>query len=165
MSLSNYVPDLDDIRALLGVSVEELENDTISLRVYERNLEESLIDLDPEMIGDYQEVESIEAPSRTEAQRRFFNALQSYATYHVAVDLAGALPQFSPRLISDSKASVQRHNDPYQKTIEAVERGFAKATERLKQRYGALKERAVAEITTVPVFVASVPTADPVTGS
>lgn len=166
MRLPSYVPSLSDIRALLGVSVDELEDETICLLVYERNLEESLIDIDEDIIDDYQAVVATATASRTKEQRRFFNAFQTYATYHVADDLTGALPQFSPKVIGDSKAQMQRHaNDPYLLTTEAVKRGLALASARLKSAYAVLNGGSAAERTTVPVIVASTPSADPVTGA
>lgn len=175
MLLTDYVPAYEEIRALLGVSDEELADGTLGLRVFLRSLEEGLNEIDDSLtkpagslLAQFKTVAKIANETRTATQQRFFEAVQTYATYHVAADLTVTLPQFSPKTISDGKAMVQRHADsPYKVTIDGVLAGKSRALSRLKNAYQIqLGETPTSVITSLPaVLVISAPDTDTVTGS
>jgi len=167
ITLSAYIPDYSEVRALLGVSEDELEDKTIGLRVFLRSLEETLNEISENLIDQFIAVIAIAAVDRSSAQARFHNAVQTFATYHVAADLSESLAQFSPKTISDGKAMVQRHADsPYKVTIDGILRGRTLALNRLKSAF--IIVQGGTSGTTIPVFsglAVSTPTADPVTGT
>lgn len=175
MQMLDYIPSYDEVRALLGVNDEELADRTIGLRVYVLSFEESLNELDESMSkssgalrSQFDTVRKIAQASRTAVQQRFFDNVQSYATYHVADDLVSTLPQFSPKTITDGKAMVMRHADaPYQKVIEGVRAGKARAVGRLKRAYQGQLGEAVTTSVVTPASPLRVSTlgVDPVTGS
>lgn len=166
MAIQAYISSFDDVRALLGVSDEELEDATIALKVYERLLESDLIEIDPSLIGDFVAVNAEPTESRTSAQRAFLSAMQVFSTFCVANHLATALPQFSPRLITDSKATMQRHSEKaYEVTLAGIQKGLAVASARLRKAHATLADRSVVEITVFSGLALSSPTSDPVTGT
>lgn len=174
MSLLTYVASYDEVRALLGVSDDELPDSTLALRVFYRSLEEGFNEVDETvseatgtLLAQFKTVSAIAHAARTAVQQRFFDNVQSYSSYHVASDLADSLPQFSPKTISDGKAMVQRHSDsPYKLTIDGVRLGKARALARLKRAYAVqLGDTAPSSVASpVSVLLISNPDNDPVTG-
>lgn len=175
MSLTTYVPEFHDVRALLGVSDDELSDTTIGLRVFYRSLIESFNEIDEELeqtsgtlVSEFAEVAQIANASRTADQQRFFENVQSYASFYVANDIAPSLPQFSPKTITDGKAMIQRHADsPYKVTQEALTRGLARALSRLKRAYQTQLGQTPSSSAIEPssIFEIGVPDADPVLGT
>jgi hypothetical protein len=175
MSLLSYVASYGEVRVLLGVSEDELDDTMLSYTVFRRSLEEGLNEIDEALtkatgtlIAQFKTVSAIANASRTAAQQRFFDNVQVYASYHVASDLADSLPQFSPKTISDGKAMVQRHADsPYKIVIDGVRIGKARALARLKRAYATqLGDTPVSSVVTpIAALYISSPDADPVTGT
>jgi hypothetical protein len=175
MSLLTYVASYEEVRALLGVEDEELPDARISLRVFLRSLEEGLNEIDISVSKasgtlrtEFLEVSQIANETRTAEERRLFDNVQAYCAYHVACDIAGALPQFSPKTITDGKAMVQRHADsPYKMVLAALESGKSKALSRLVRAYSDYLVETLTPSTSEPIsyFVVSTPDSDPVTGT
>lgn len=175
MALLDYVASYDDIRALLGVSDDEIDNATLGLILFARSLDEGFNDLDDSLgqpagtlASYYSGIASVAEASRTAAQKRFFANVQTYAAFHVAGDLVDTLPQFSPKTISDGKAMVQRHADgPYKITIDGVRLGKARALSRLSRAFQTILGQATTGGTgsVIVGLVISSPTSDPVTGT
>jgi len=173
MSLLTYVSSYEDIRALLGVSSDELADSTMELRVFERSMIEGFYDIDITLdlaqgtvLAAFAVVSAIANASRTSNQQSLFANVQSYATYYVAGDLASTLPQFSPKTITDGKAMVQRHADSgYRDTLAGIAIGKARAGSRLKRAYTLSVGGTVTAATVFDGLLISVPDSDPVTGS
>lgn len=167
MALTDFTT-YDDIRAALGVSSEEIEDATISLPVYEFSLQGELEDVDStlNLILDFATVVEIAPGLRTAAQSRFFQATYLFATYAVARHLTSSLPLFSPKEVTDGKASVVRYaQDPYERTIERVEKLYEKQRVKLAEAYAAFKTTSVAAPVRRVFFVTSAIATDPVTGA
>ena len=173
MSLLTYVESYADIRALLGVSDDELADATLALRVYLLSLQEGFNEVDDTLaqasgtlLAQYTSVAAIAEVSRTAAQQRFYNNVRAYSTYYVAADCADTLPMFSPRTITDGKAMVQRHADsPYKDTVAAIKAGKVRALARLQRAMTVLLGGTADSSTAVSLstyFLVSEPTTDPV---
>lgn len=154
----------DDIRAALGVSVDEIEDATISLPLYENNLAVELDEIDLDLATDYATINAL--PTKTAVQTRFLTIAQLFATYAVAKQLTTSLPMFSPKEISDGKASMVRFaQNPYKDTIAEVKRQWEANRARLEAAYAALADGTAAPATVLPYLTVSSPDSDPVTGT
>jgi hypothetical protein len=161
------VTTFEDIRAVLGVSPDELEDPTLSLDVYALNLEAEMRDLGPAFVSDFEAVQ-VKAPvDRTDAERWFLGMSKLFGTYAVAKHLLGSLPLFSPKEITDGKASISRYAaNPYTDTIKAVEAQYAQARSRATSAYDAVRVATSTARGALPVFMAAGPASyDPVTGA
>jgi hypothetical protein len=154
-----------DIRAVLGVSIEELSDPTLSLDVFALNLEVEMRDLGVSVVSDYLAVLAKPALQRTEQEQWFFTTTKLFGTYAVAKHLLGSLPLFSPREITDGKAAFTRYAaNPYTDTIKAVGAQYAQARSRVSDAYGVLNAQ-TAVVTGTPLYMAGGPAGyDPVTG-
>lgn len=161
MSLLNYTT-YDDIRAALGVSDEELEDDVLGLQLYEDHLSFELSDVHPELAALHTSFESIAV--LTSAQERFMVACRGFATYAVARALTSTLPMFGPKSVEDGKARMERFADPYKATIEAVNKSYAAWKTRLEAAYGTLMSTSKPTVF-VSYAVSATPTYNPITGA
>jgi hypothetical protein len=154
----------DDIRAALGVSSDEIEDATLSLSLYELNLTSEFEDIGLTLESDYATVAALS--SRTAVQDRFLQATRLFATYAVAYQAATSLPLFSPKDISDGKATVSRYADsPYKEVVKRIEQLYGKYKARLEAAFAANGAVSAPSITPRPYFTVSVPDSDPVTGT
>lgn len=164
MALTTYTA-YADIRAVLGVSNEELEDATLALEVYESNLTFEMEDVNASIISEYTTVSAIASGSRTDAQQRFYKAVRLFATYAVAKQLCSSLPLFGPKDVSDGKASQSRFADsPYKETIRRIEAGFDRLRGKLDEAYADLSAGSSVAVERT-LFAVSSPDTDPVTGS
>lgn len=130
MALLDYT-SYDEIRALLGVSDEELEDETLALPVYYTGLLEDFATIDLRLQGI---IDALPDPAdQTPLQARVYRLSQLFSSYSVARQLCPALPMFAPRSVADGKASMSRFIDPYKDTIKGVESGYSLNFDRLLQ--------------------------------
>lgn len=155
----------DDIRAVLGVSDEELEDTTISLPVYTLTLEAELRDIGPSLPAALEVVRAKDSGLRTDDETWLLKTAQLFVTFSIARQLTTGLPLFSPKEITDSKASVVRFaSNPYADTIAMVREQFAVNQSRLSTAFRAVET--VPAILAAPVYLlVSSPSVDPVTGA
>lgn len=164
MALLDY-STYDDIRAVLGVSNEELEDVTLALGVYSSNLVMELEDVDADLPSEYATVAALASNVRTEAQQRFYDVTRLFAVYAVAKQLGSSLPLFSPKDVSDGKASQSRFADsPYRETLKKVDAYYGRTREKLETTYAALSSSSTTA-TQRTLFSISSPASDPVIGS
>lgn len=163
MALSDYTTP-DNIRAVLGVEDDELKDETLSLEVYEFGLRQELDLIDLDLADDYATIADLD--SKTDTQRRFYEACRMFATYAVAKSLLSALPLMAPKEITDGKAATSRFaQDPYKETTKAVTSWYEIHKQRLEDAYDLLNASPVSEIQLPTMMLVGVPTNDPVTGS
>lgn len=164
MDITAYT-SFDDIRAVLGVSIDELEDPTISLPVYALNLEAELRDISPQLPSDLEAVRGKEPSLRTSDETWLLQMGQLFVTYSVANQLSSAMPMFSPKEISDSKASLSRFSmNPFTETIKRVKEQFETTKSRLTAAYDVVKANSGTKVR--PAYmVVSRPGRDPVTGT
>lgn len=152
----------DQIRAILGVSEDELSDATIALEVYLSGLSEDLLDISDSLEADYLIVNALVV--RIAKEQRLWRTARSFATFSLAKRLGTGLPMFGPKDITDGKASVNRFSDsPYRTTLKNIEEEYGLAKQRLIDAYTAYS----ASVNTVAPRVyaqVSSPTFDPITG-
>ena len=154
----------NDYRAVLGVDSDELEDTTLALELYSSFLEMELAEVSEDVPAEYVTVKAIAELSRTTEQAVFYAATRLFALYAVANQLGTSLPLFSPKDITDGKASISRYADsPYRDTLKNVTKNY----DRLKNKLAAAYSTLSSSSNTVPVrnyFAVSSPTYDPVVG-
>lgn len=97
-----------DIRALLGVSEEEIEDATINSAVFSTQLEATLDDMSPLLATNYAAIKLIPEVNRTPVQVKFLKTAALYAAYIVAYDMLTSMTHFAPERVTDGKAEFQR---------------------------------------------------------
>ena len=151
-----------DIRAVLGVSDDELEDGTLALDLYSDYLTMELEDIHLDLPTEFTTVSAISEGSRTAAQQRFFQATKLFAPYAVANQLGSSLPMFGPKDISDGKATVGRFADsPYRTTLDRVKKDYDRLKLRLGEVYAALTSSSRTTVVR-ELFAVSAPQSDPV---
>lgn len=150
-----------DIRAVLGVSDDELSDETLGLSLYSDFLTQELEDVHVDLPGTYETIKAKATPSLLET--RFLRTCNLFATFAVAKQLTAALPLFAAKDVTDGKAAVGRFDNPYKDVIKSI-----------NEQYGTMRTRLVAALSSVgtsgsasvaPVYFAVVsPATDPVTG-
>jgi hypothetical protein len=161
MALINYT-SYEDIRAALGVTDEELDDDTLGLQLYEDHLKADLEDVSYDVDTVHAGLEG--ASTLTATEERFMRASRLFATYSVAKALTNTLPMFGQKSVEDGKAKVERFTDPYRATVLAVNSEFERWRSKLKATYEAIGQ--VATTTSSRVYAMAVtPSSDPITGT
>lgn len=165
MALTDFTT-FNDIRATLGVSTDEIEDDTLSLEVYESSLILELTSVDPLVIVEYLNLPS-DVSTLNGLQAAFRRAVRLFSTYAVAKQLTISLPLFSPKDISDGKATVGRYStDPYKEVVKGVIGRYDEYKDVLAAAYSVLYVSTVSAPVTASIggFRQVSPTYDPVTG-
>lgn len=165
MQITDYT-SYEEVRAALGVTDEDLEDDQLVLQMYADVLQIELEDVHVNLIGTYNDAVATATP--TVDQQRFMQAAHLFATYAVARHLAATLPLFSPEQVTDGKAMTRRaqSDGPYQKAIEAVGREYARFRVRLSQMFAVLSSSSTGSSLVAKSYFSTVtPSSDPVTGA
>lgn len=113
------VSSYDEVRAILGVSNEELEDATLGLSIYDTEVDIKMDSLSAAASGVYDTVAAIAEGSRTADQQRFYKVYRLLCSYLFAETLFKSLPMFSYKQLTDGKAEVARFE-----SFETVERGI-----------------------------------------
>lgn len=128
--------DSDLVRAVLGVSEEELENTTIESTIFGARLTEDMYALNASMPGDFETIVDLPVPSAL--QTRFLNLVEAWASYTVASYLLESISMFAPKEIEASRDRFARVEDPYSQLKADVTRALATVTSRLLAVYAQL---------------------------
>lgn len=152
-----------EIRASLGVSVDEIDDATLGLALYADTLQVELEDVALTLPAVYDVTKALPTPSDDE--KRFLQAARLFATYAVARQLTTSLPLFGPEEITDGKAAVKRFADPFKKVTEAVGQEYARFRNRLGQAFAVVNSTTVNAETQKSYFSVVSPSTDPVTGA
>lgn len=154
-----------DVRAVLGVADDELEDATLALEVYASHLEMELDDIHPALIAKYFETEGVDEATRTETQAKFYKLTRLFAAYAVARQCVSGLPMFGPKDVSDGKAVVSRFADsPYKQVIDEVKTQYDRLLLALEKIFSELIS--VSATTTTRTYMAAIGQGiDRVTGS
>lgn len=165
MAMLDYTT-YDDIRAVLGVSSDEIEDSTLSLQVYEFGLSSEIRAVSRSLATDVATVIAIAEGSRTTAEAELLEVMSLFATYAVARQLLTSLPLFSPKEISDGKASQTRYaTNPYEETIRRVESEFNRFKAELEEVYASYKSTTAQSRVERTYLMVSSPASDPITGT
>lgn len=108
----------DEIRAVLGVSDEELEDGTLALPMYLKLLQMDFGGLSEELESKYLAAKAEPAP--TAQEQRLLDVVSVFSAYAIASHLLTSMTLFAPKQITDGKASTDRVSDPFESVREGV---------------------------------------------
>jgi hypothetical protein len=153
-----------EVRAVLGVNVDELPDATLALPMYARALQAALEGIAVDLPTDYATIAAKVEGDRTVPEQRVFDTAALYATYQIAVQLASSLPIFSPKQITDGKSGFSRYADsPYKEAVREARAKYEEYAKLLGTHYGAFN--GTGTTVTRSYFSGAQPTSDPVTGT
>ena len=155
----------DEIRAVLGVSDEELEDATLLLPLYEKALKLDLETVGAGLVAQFRTVSAVAYGSRTADQQTFFDLVRLFSAYAVAMPLLTSLPYFAEFRIQDGWAQKERIADPFDKTREGVIAGFTAFRLKLSAAYTAIVGGTAVSRVTRTLAVGTGLTLDPVTNT
>jgi hypothetical protein len=155
LTLPDYT-SYDEIRAVLGVSDEEIEDTTLALPIYAQKLEFEMEEISVNLQGFY--TTALAAVPPTAAQTKLLNTVQVFSAYAIAKHLLGSASLFAPRRIGDGRAETERVTDPFEALRQHVEAGYQymkqkviAALEGLGEQVGAATSRTYAASAGLPV--------------
>ena len=128
----------DEVRAVLGVSDEELENATLSLPLYAQQLELELESVYVSLPSMYTGIQALDPALRTPQQQKLFDIVQVYSAYATGKILLVSAPRFAPKRISDGRAEVERVADPFATLRDDLEQTLLSLRARLVRALEAL---------------------------
>ena len=117
----------DEIRAVLGVSDEELEDGTLALPMYLKLLQLDFGDIEAQYLAAKASI----TPSA--AEQKLVDVVSVFSAYAISKHLLTSLPLFAPKRITDGRAETDRITDPF----EGVREGVNSMYPVLKSRVGA----------------------------
>lgn len=164
MELTAYTT-FSDVRAIIGVTAEELPDTDLALEVYLFGLESELDGVSSTLNADFLvAAAAVVAGTDTTAQKVLYRATRLFATAQVASTAAQSLPLRAQKSITDGKASVSRFSDsPYKATLENLNKLLAQTKANLKEQYDIILGNGT--VLNIPSFLGIVvPTIDPVVG-
>jgi hypothetical protein len=165
MNLST-VTSYAEVRAILGVSEEELEDTELDTPAWSTEVLFKVLDISPVAMPTYETVTALPVADRTELQQRFFLVYRLFCAYSFAEVLFNSLPMFAFRQVTDGKAEATRFE-----SLETVGRGIASGTNtarlRLRQILTAMGlESTGSQVSAGPTMLAAVTLGvNPVTNS
>lgn len=126
----------NDIRAALGVSLDDIKDSVLSLDIYSDSLTQEFEEISLDLETTYTTKSAL--PTPTAAETRFITACNLFATYCVAKQLTAAMPLFAAKQLSDGKAQVSRFDNPYKDVVAQVLAQYEKARSRLLAAFEAI---------------------------
>lgn len=160
MSLTAYTT-YAAIRAALGVSSKELTDAVLGTEIYEYELLRELRAIDAGLPADFATVAAVAEPRPTVSQN-LYEAVRLFAAYNVANHCLSVLPLFSPKAISDGKASLSRHT--FEDAVARVESLFIRLRKSLIDAYAVYNGGTATDSYSLPPLTSSSPDYDPVIG-
>jgi hypothetical protein len=152
----------DEIRAVLGVSDEDIEDATLELAIYDHYLTMELEEVNIDLPETFATTNALTTP--TAVQSRFLQATAMFAAFAVAKQLTSSLPLFAAKQVTDSKAGITRSDNPYKDTIKSIGIEYTRVRNRLIQSLDALGSTTAAPVTRKFFGIVS-PSSDPITGT
>lgn len=153
----------DQVRALLSITDEELEDITLAQPNFEIELFEQLREVAEPLQQLYLDTLLVSSPSA--AQSRFIRLVKSFSGYAVAVQLLNALPLLAVASDADARAKYERFEKPFERVEAAIRAAFQVATNRLIDAYNSVAPTPINVPTSMYPITSAVGLAtDPVTG-
>ena len=163
MAILQTYATADEIRAVLGVSPEELEDTTIERPLYVRQLQFDLADVGEGVEAAYLVVSAMSPSTRSVKEQKLYDVTAVYSSYVISRLLLTSLGLFAPKQITDGRASQTRIEDPYKRVREGVEASYAVLRNRLLVAYTALGN-SVGVVTNLAYVVTAPLSVNPITG-
>ena len=126
----------DEIRAVLGVSDEELENGTLALPMYLKLLQMEFGDMEPTLEAQYLAAKGSASP--TAEEQKLVDVVSVFSAYAISKNLLTSMPLFAPKRITDGRAETDRVTDPFEGVREGVNSTYSILLARVKAALEAL---------------------------
>lgn len=153
----------DNIRAILGISEEDIPDAAVLDMNFAVRLQEKLYDLSPTLIDYYASTKAL--PTPTTDQQRLLDMVGSFASYVVAQALAETGANSMPKAIEDGKAKMERMDRAFDDLRDVLTQTLAYLSTKILAIYQKLEPTADVRVTTSPIYMANVGLGfDPVTG-
>ena len=153
-----------EVRAVLGVSDEELEDSTLGLSIYDTEVDIRVDQVSASAATVYATVSALPEGDRSADQERYYKVYRLLCSYLFAEALFKSMPMFSYKNVTDGKAEVSRFE-----SLETVERGIKAGVNTARLRLTELLAAlgfGTTGVSRTPVFLASTGLAvNPVTNS
>ena len=155
---------LSSVRALLGVTVKELPDETLQDAIYVLTLQAEFRKISATLEADY--LAAVPDVETNADAATFVGAVNLFSAYFIAKRCLAALPQFAPRSVTDGKAGFIRHTDKaFSSAATQLLEDYAVARAGLLDTYTTyLPSAALTAATTRDLFAASSPAEDVVVG-
>ena len=156
----------DEVRAVLGVSDDELDDTTLGLGVYASALNIAMSEVNDDFATYLTGLKA--TSSRNAREELFVDYSALFCAYSVASHLCSALPMFGLKDVGDSKATASRFAlDPYKATIADVRGRLDVYKNKVIELYNELNPMDATSSPSISFTVMgkSTPTSDPVTGA
>lgn len=164
MNLTHYTTN-DEVRAVIGVSEEEITDSDLALAIWSTVLELKLAEVSDLLISTYDDVAAIAEGSRSSNQQKFYLLTRMYSAYAVGEELLATQPMFSFKRVTDGKAEAERF-DKWEDVKVGVIKGASVAKKRLMLALGLLNVGyATPSLTTLVPILSTGIASDPVTGA
>lgn len=158
----------DEVRALIGVTEEELTDETLGLEAYQMVLNFELDRIgtpenDGALADAFRLVKDIPLATRSSVQRRLYDAVRLFSPFPVVLHLETAVPLFAPKAITDGKAAVTRHSEsPFKDQFNRARQSYERFRQNLERAWAAYNS-SDATVVSLPTLVrVSSPDTDPV---
>lgn len=154
----------EQVRALLGVSDEELTDETLNLPVYEHGLQFELQKVSEGLPALFTTLK--DKPQLSSAEDRLVKSVEYYCAIEGAVQAGSSLALVAPKRMTDDKSGFERFSDsPYRDVLERLQLKLIGARGALIRALESLTGATISEPVSVATqFVAVKRGYDPVTG-
>ena len=159
MELADFTT-YDEVRAMLGVSDEDISDATLALPVYIQSLQ---LDLETEYVdlaSTYLDYKDLAAPTANE--QKLVNLVQVFSAYATSKSLLASSTLFAPKQITDGRASLIRF-DASSDLRDDIDKALVAIRRRLKLLLIALGLIAEEVVTTRNYFGVAGLAVDPIT--
>lgn len=120
MAVTDYTT-YNDIRAVLGISDEELEDETLALDVTSNRLDMLLGRVATGLPAAWSDAKAaVDAGTPTTLQKRLVGCVQVWASYAVAGLMLTSMRMFAPKKLTDGKGEFDRFTDPWASMKEDI---------------------------------------------
>jgi hypothetical protein len=152
----------DNVRATLGVSVDEIDDSVVMDKNNATRLAERMNELSPDLAAYYLTLKALGSP--TANQTRMIDLVESFASYIVAQRIAETGAISIPKSIEDSKAKMERNTDFYKDLLTNLLNSIAYISSKISSLYLILVPGGTVVASVVPVYMVTSPISfDPVT--
>jgi len=155
----------EDVRAVLGISDDDLEDAALDLGVYAGDLYLALTEISEDLPALYVTKKAIAEGSRTSDEQKFVLLVSRFATYQVARQ-SGAAILMGAQKITDGKAEMARFtSSPYKDLLDRVEAEYARVRRLLENVFATLTGGDTVANPAATLLVGAKPAVDRVTNA
>lgn len=156
-----------EVRAVIGVTPEELEDSTLNLGIYETNLRmelDQIQDNDGALVTEFEVIVAKAENDRSAQEKKLHAAVMLFCPYPVVLQLETGVPLFAPKAITDGKASITRHAEsPFKEQFDRARQYYERFRQNLLKVWAAYNATTSTSVGIPLLAVISSPSTDPVT--